>query len=139
MRAFLCAALLILISTQAAFAITSPRERLDDPVLAARAEIIAKDIRCVVCQNQSIADSDSEIALGLRTLIAVQLKEGKSNDEIITYIHDRYGDFILMKPPVKPATWALWFGPALIFLLGLFAASRMMKRKPSAKTTGGHA
>lgn len=116
-----------------AYAITSPEERIGDPALEIRAEAIAKQIRCVVCQNQSINDSEAEIAKGLRTLIATQLKAGKSDQEIIDYIHDRYGDFVLMKPPVKPATWPLWFGPALIFLLGGFAAMRMMKKRRRAK------
>lgn len=129
MRAFILIIALFFMATPAAQAITHPDERLGDPALAARADEIAREIRCVVCQNQSIYDSDSEIAKGLRTLIAVQLKDGKSNAEIIDYIHERYGDFVLMKPPVKPATGLLWFGPALIFLLGGFAASRMIKRK----------
>lgn len=125
----LITALLMLIGVAApsAQAITHPEEKLENPALAARADVIARQIRCVVCQNQSIMDSDAEIAQGLRTLIAGQLKAGKSNAEIIDYIHDRYGDFVLMKPPMKPATSLLWFGPALVFLLGAFAVRRMMK------------
>ena len=127
MRIFLF--LIALLTAFPAYAVTHPDEQFDDPVLAARADNIARQIRCVVCQNQSIYDSDTEIAQGLRTLIAVQLKEGKTNGEIIDYIHERYGDFVLMKPPIKPMTWGLWFGPILILLSGGLLVMRMMKVK----------
>lgn len=80
---------------------------------------LLKELRCLVCQNQDLADSNADLAKDLREQVYRLVKEGKTDGEIINYLTARYGDFILFKPPVKPLTAMLWFGPALFLLLGL--------------------
>lgn len=79
---------------------------------------LLKDLRCLVCQNQDLADSNAELAKDLRDQVYLLIKEGKSDSEVIDYLTSRYGDFILFKPPIKAITYLLWFGPALFLLLG---------------------
>jgi cytochrome c-type biogenesis protein CcmH len=98
-------------------AATNPDEILADPVLEQRARDLSKQLRCLVCQNQSIDDSDADLAGDLRRIVREQLVAGKSDGEVIDYLTARYGDFVLLKPPVKPATWSLWFGPALVLVI----------------------
>jgi cytochrome c-type biogenesis protein CcmH len=86
-------------------AATNPDEILSDPVLEQRARELSKQLRCLVCQNQSIEDSDAELARDLRRSVREQLVAGKSDGEIIDYLTARYGDFVLLKPPDRPATW----------------------------------
>src|SRR5918994_5117565 len=99
-----------------ATAATNPDEILQDPALEQRARDLSKQLRCLVCQNQSIDDSDADLARDLRRIVREQLVAGRSDAEIIDYLTARYGDFVLLKPPVKPATWGLWFGPALVLV-----------------------
>ena len=94
-----------------------PDEVLEDPALEARAREISKDLRCLVCQNQSIDDSDADLARDLRVLLRERLVAGDSDDQAVDFIVARYGDYVLLKPPFKPATYLLWFGPALLLLL----------------------
>lgn len=118
-----------------ALAATSPDEMLKDPALEARAREIGKELRCLVCQNQSIDDSDAELAQDLRRLVRERLVAGDSNSEVLAFVHDRYGDFVLLKPPVKPVTWLLWFGPPALLLLGgglVLAYYRGRRREPVA-------
>ena len=98
-------------------AATNPDEILQDPALEQRARGLSKQLRCLVCQNQSIDDSDADLARDLRRIVREQLVAGKSDAEIISYVTARYGDFVLLKPPVEPATWGLWFGPALVLVI----------------------
>ena len=100
-----------------AAAATNPDEILQDPALEQRARDLSKQLRCLVCQNQSIDDSDADLARDLRRIVREQLVAGRSDSEIIDYLIARYGDFVLLKPPVKPATWGLWFGPALVLAI----------------------
>lgn len=104
--------------TGPAFAATSPQEMLADPALEARARALGRELRCLVCQNQSIDDSDAELALDLRRLVRERLLAGDSDAEIRAFLVARYGDFVLLRPPVKPATWLLWFGPPAVLLVG---------------------
>ena len=97
-----------------------PDEILDNKKLEIKARIISKNIRCLVCQNQSIDESNSPLAKDLRIVIRGKLLEGKNDDEIYSFLTDRYGDFILLKPPFKLSTIALWFLPFLFLLIGLF-------------------
>jgi cytochrome c-type biogenesis protein CcmH len=99
-------------------AATSPNEVLTDPVLEQRARALSKQLRCLVCQNQSIDDSNADLADDLRRLVRERLVAGDSDRQIIDFLTERYGDFVLLKPPVEPATWGLWFGPAALLLLG---------------------
>ena len=98
-------------------AATNPDEILQDPALEQRARELSKQLRCLVCQNQSIDDSDADLARDLRRIVREQLVAGRSDEEIIGYLTARYGDFVLLKPPIKPATWGLWFGPALVLVV----------------------
>ncbi len=101
-----------------ALAATNPDEILKDPALEQRARALAKQLRCLVCQNQSIDDSDADLARDLRRIVREQLVAGRSDQEIVGYLTARYGDFVLLKPPLEPATWGLWFGPALVLVIG---------------------
>lgn len=100
-----------------AFAIL-PEEQLADPVLEARAREIGQKLRCVVCQNQSVDDSDADIAHDFRVIIRQQLVKGATNDEVVAFMVARYGNFILLKPPFEWKTAALWFGPLLALAFG---------------------
>jgi cytochrome c-type biogenesis protein CcmH len=101
-----------------ALAATSPDEMLKDPGLEARARALGKELRCLVCQNQSIDDSDAELAKDLRRVVRERLVTGDSNEEVLAFVTARYGDFVLLKPPVRPVTWLLWFGPLAVLLVG---------------------
>jgi cytochrome c-type biogenesis protein CcmH len=91
-----------------------PNELLKDPVLEARARAIGKSLRCLVCQNQSIDDSNADLARDLRLLVRKRLVAGDSDSEVVNFVVSRYGDFVLLSPPLKPETYLLWFGPALV-------------------------
>ena len=93
-----------------------PDEMLADTALEARARAISKGLRCLVCQNQSIDDSNAGLARDLRVLVRQRLKAGDSDEAVFRFVVDRYGDFVLLKPPMKPVTYILWFGPLLILL-----------------------
>lgn len=90
-----------------------------DPVLEAQVMAISHELRCLVCQNQTIADSDAELAIDLRNQVREMIVAGKDEDEIIDYMVVRYGDFIRYRPPVQPTTYVLWFGPFILFAVGL--------------------
>jgi len=89
-----------------------------DPVIEQRMIKLSEELRCLVCQNESLAGSHAELAEDLREEIRAQMKAGKDDKEVITYLTDRYGDFVLYRPPFKPLTFLLWFGPVLFLALG---------------------
>jgi cytochrome c-type biogenesis protein CcmH len=120
----------------AAQAATSPDEILADPVLEERARDLARQLRCLVCQNQSIDDSDAELARDLRQIVRERLVAGDSDEEIIAFLTARYGDFVLLKPPVKPATWGLWFGPLAVLLLAAGGIALWLRRRPAREAAG---
>ena len=97
-----------------------PDEILQNPKQELRARNISKKIRCMVCQNQSIDESDAPLAKDLRILIRNQIKDGKNDQEIYQFLTDRYGDFILLKPSLKSNTLILWFLPFVLFVIGIF-------------------
>jgi len=105
-----------------------PDEMLSDPVLEARAREISKDVRCVVCQNQDIDSSNAGVARDLRILVRERLVAGDTDQEVLDYLVARYGDFVLLKPPLKPSTYLLWFGPGFVFLMALLAGGRALAR-----------
>ena len=111
-----------------------PEEMLEDPTLEARARDISAELRCLVCQNQSIDDSDAQLAKDLRILVRARLTEGDSDDDVMSYIVSRYGDFVLLKPPLNSSTYVLWYGPIVIVCIGLFVLVMMFRRKPSTPT-----
>src|SRR4051812_33380859 len=101
----------------------------EDPAIEARMMRIAAELRCLVCQNQTIADSHADLAQDLREEVRVQLRQGKSDDEIRRYMTDRYGDFVLYRPPVKATTVLLWFGPAALLVGGIGALLVVLRRR----------
>ena len=105
-----------------------PNERLADPLLEERARILSQNIRCLVCQNQSIDDSNATLAKDLRVLVREKLTAGATNDEIFDFLVDRYGDFILLNPPFKSSTYVLWYGPLIFFIVGLLMTVLIMKK-----------
>ena len=109
-----------------------PRERLADPALEARARDISRELRCLVCQNESIDDSNADLARDIRVLLRERLVAGDSNAAARQYIVDRYGDFVLLKPPLEPATFFLWFGPALLLAVGGIGTVVYLRRRPQA-------
>lgn len=104
-----------------------------DPVANKRVSEISSQLRCLVCQNQSIADSNAELAMDLKRQVVKQIAEGKSNQQIIDFMVDRYGDFVLYNPPFKLSTLLLWLGPALIFVLGLTALFWTLSKRKKQK------
>lgn len=109
-----------------------PDEILDDPKLEARAREVGKELRCLVCQNQSIDDSDADLARDLRVLVRERIVAGDSNQEVIDYVVSRYGDFVLLNPPFKLKTYALWFGPVVLIVFGVFAVFVFFRRRDGA-------
>ena len=97
-----------------------PDEILQDQKQELRARDISKNIRCMICQNQSIDESNASLARDLRILIRNKIKEGNNNEEIYKFLTDRYGDFILLKPPLKLSTLVLWLFPFVFFIVGVF-------------------
>jgi cytochrome c-type biogenesis protein CcmH len=104
------------------------------PAVKARWDHIASELRCLVCQNESLASSNAELALDLRREVRSLIEQGQSDADIRTFLVSRYGDFVLYKPEVKPVTWLLWFGPFALLLMALAVALRLMRRKPAADT-----
>ena len=127
MRRLLTALLLGLMAFMAAAKDAPPAS--EDPVLEARMVRIAAELRCLVCQNETIAGSSADLAADLRQQVRTMLREGKSDQEIIKYMTDRYGDFVLYRPPVKGTTWLLWFGPALLLVGGLSVLVFVLRKR----------
>jgi cytochrome c-type biogenesis protein CcmH len=100
-----------------------------DPVLEARLNKLSETLRCLVCQNQSIADSHAELAVDLKNQVREMMVAGRSDEEIVAYLVQRYGDFVLFMPPLKPTTTLLWFGPGLLFLVGVGALMYKVARQ----------
>jgi cytochrome c-type biogenesis protein CcmH len=110
-------------------AATSPEEMLDDPRLEERARELGKELRCVVCQNQAIDDSNAPLAKDLRELVRERLVAGDSNREVLDYVTARYGDFVLLEPPVRASTWLLWYGPVALLAVGGVGAAVWLRRQ----------
>lgn len=107
-----------------------PSEVLADPALETRARALSQHLRCLVCQNQSIDDSNAPLAKDLRVLLRERLKAGDTDEAAIDYIVARYGNFVLLKPPVQVNTLLLWFGPGVIFILALIAYWTLIRKRP---------
>ena len=106
-----------------------PHEQLKNPVLEERARVLSKNIRCLVCQNQSIDDSNAILAKDLRAIVRERLLDGDSDSEVFDFLVKRYGDFILLTPPLKPETYILWYGPGAFFIIGLIMILFLIKRR----------
>jgi len=123
---------LLLICLLAPFAKAQVQEEevpSDDPVIEQRLTNLSKELRCLQCQNQTLADSPAGLAADLRREIRVQMKAGKSDQEIIAFLTQRYGQFILYRPRVTPLTYLLWFGPFVLLLGGLLILFRYIKQR----------
>ena len=103
----------------------------EDPVVEQRLISISEEMRCLVCQNESLSGSRSELAQDLRREIRDLIKQGKTDAEIRTFMVDRYGDFVLYRPPVKPTTWLLWAGPFVLMIAGMVALLMYLRRRNS--------
>jgi cytochrome c-type biogenesis protein CcmH len=101
----------------------------EDPVTEQRLISISEEMRCLVCQNESLAGSRSDLANDLRREIRTLIKEGKSDDQIRAFMVERYGDFVLYRPPVKPLTWLLWIGPFVILVIGVAFLFAYLRRR----------
>lgn len=101
----------------------------DDPVIEARLVNLAEDLRCLVCQNESLAGSHAALAEDLRREIREQMKAGKDDQEVVAYLTARYGDFVLYRPPFKPETWLLWLGPLLFLGIGVAVWYSVLRRR----------
>jgi cytochrome c-type biogenesis protein CcmH len=134
MAAALAFMLALGVAAPAAVAV-EPDEMLDDPTLEQRAREISRDLRCVVCQNENIDESNADMARDMRILVRDRLLEGDTNQDVKQYLVDRYGDYVLLQPPFKPTTYVLWFGPALILLAAAGTAFAFYRRKAAAPPT----
>jgi cytochrome c-type biogenesis protein CcmH len=121
-------ALLFFLSFAGAAVASDGPERLSNPRLETRAVALQKQLRCVVCQGQSLDESNAPLAADLRRLIRARIAAGDSDEQVEQYLVARYGDFILMKPPLEPQTYALWFGPLGILLIGGAAVALVVYR-----------
>ena len=123
---------LVLLCLTASFALAQvqrPRPVIDDPALEQRLNKLSQELRCLVCQNETLAESRADLANDLRDEIRQQMKDGKSDQEIITFLTERYGQFILYRPQVTPTTYLLWFGPFVLLLAGLALLFRYIKQR----------
>lgn len=125
--------LLLLCYLSVSTAVDNNPSEFVDAEQSQRYQVLIEKLRCVVCQNQSVADSNAELAQDIRELVRQQILQGQTNEEITTFLVERYGDFILYEPPLKPKTYILWLGPILLLLIALFTLGYFLYRH--AKTT----
>ena len=131
----ICLLLVLLATAFAAYAV-EPSERLADPALEARARAISGQLRCLVCQNESIDESGADLAHDIRMFVRERLAAGDSNPQAVQAVVNRYGQFVLLKPPVEPATYVLWYGPPALLVLGLAGSVIWLRRRqPSLAAT----
>jgi cytochrome c-type biogenesis protein CcmH len=107
-----------------------PQEKLPNPALETRAEAIGRTLRCLVCQNESIEESGADLAHDLRMLLRQRLVAGDTDVQSIQYIVARYGQFVLLRPPIEPATWVLWYGPGALLLAAALGTTLWLRRRP---------
>ena len=135
-RAFLALAAAVSLAVVALPAhAVQPNEMLDDPVLEKRARALSAELRCVVCQNQSIDDSNAPLARDLRIIVRERLTAGDTDSQVIDFIVARYGNFVLLRPPVQTNTIFLWFGPAVLLVLAIVGFGALMRRRSKADPT----
>lgn len=126
----LLTALFLLVSASASLAV-NPDEMLADPALEARARDISQNLRCLVCQNQSIDDSNASLAKDLRIIVRERLTAGDSNEQVLDYVVKRYGNYVLLKPPFQADTALLWLLPFILLALALGAAYAYLRQQPA--------
>ena len=121
--------ILLLLVCSGCVAIAKEAQPIDDPAIEQRLHALSQQLRCLVCQNETLADSQADLAADLRQQIREQMKAGRSDQEILGFLTQRYGDFILYKPPVKMTTYLLWFGPFVLLIGGTAMLYRYVKRR----------
>ena len=121
--------LMLVLVSLAAPALAKEATSVEDPQIEQRMQALTQQLRCLVCQNETLADSHADLAEDLRREIRGQMKAGKSDQEIIAFLTQRYGDFVLYKPPVKATTYLLWFGPFAFLLGGTLVLYRYVKHR----------
>jgi cytochrome c-type biogenesis protein CcmH len=121
--------LLLLLFCCSPVAIAKEAQPAEDPQIEQRMKNLTQQLRCLVCQNETLADSQAELAEDLRREIRAQMKAGKTDQEILAYLTQRYGDFVLYKPPVKSTTYLLWFGPFVLLILGVLFLYQYVRRR----------
>jgi cytochrome c-type biogenesis protein CcmH len=124
--------LLVLLLLAAPALAVQPDERLADPALEARARALSRELRCIVCQNESIDDSNATLAKDIRVLLRERLAAGDTDQQAKAFLVARYGDFVLLRPPVRTETWLLWYGPFALLALGALAAFAALRRRRPA-------
>lgn len=112
---------------------------LENPQQEARAQVLMKELRCLVCQNQAISESHAPLARDLRVVLRERIAAGDSDSEALDYMVERFGDWVLLNPPLKPKTYLLWFGVPIIFLIGATITFFYLRRRPELSTAGGPA
>ncbi|NOT11443.1 MAG: cytochrome c-type biogenesis protein CcmH [Methylococcaceae bacterium] len=127
--------LVLFLFTLSTFCFAVDYRQLPTPEMQETYESLITELRCLVCQNQTIADSNAELADDLRRQVSEMLQQGKSKEDIVRFMTDRYGDFVLYKPPFKTKTGLLWLGPAAFLLIGLIVIFFYIRRKQSAAKT----
>src|SRR5256712_1769439 len=123
------ALLISLVICFASVALAKEAKSAENPEIEQRMKALTEQLRCLVCQNGTLADSRADLAEDLRKEIREQMKQGKSDQEIIAFLTQRYGDFVLYKPPVKATTYLLWFGPFVLLIVGTLVLFRFLKRR----------
>jgi cytochrome c-type biogenesis protein CcmH len=130
MSRFLKLSLIILaITSYASFNVHATSNQDQDPIIEARLKALSTELRCLVCQNTTLADSDAPLANDLRNEIRALMQQGKTDDEIIAYLVDRYGDFVRYRPPVQANTALLWFGPFIMLVIGAITLFIVLKKR----------
>lgn len=125
------AALAFLLIGRPAYAVR-PDEMLSNPQLEARAEQVGRELRCLVCRNQSIEDSEADLAHDLRLVVRRRIAAGDSDAQVVAYLRSRYGDYVLLRPPFNSGTLLLWAAPGLVLLLGGAAIARFYRRREAS-------
>jgi cytochrome c-type biogenesis protein CcmH len=128
-------AALMLVATQSLAVL--PEEVLPNPALEARARVISQDLRCLVCQNQSIDDSNAPLAKDLRVIVRERLTAGDSNEQVFGYVVSRYGNYVLLKPPLQSDTILLWASPFIMLVITLSVAFIYLRRRPEIESSEG--
>ncbi len=119
----------LLVASGPAWALSDPAEQLPDPAQEQRARALGRELRCLVCQNQSIEDSDAELARDVRRIVREQVAAGRSDGQVMAFLHDRYGDFVLLRPPVNAGTALLWATPVLALGAGALLVLGLRRRR----------
>ncbi|MES9970404.1 MAG: cytochrome c-type biogenesis protein [Candidatus Thiodiazotropha sp.] len=135
MRVFVLTLFLLLALAPITQAATLADYSFDEPDKAEDFRDIIEEMRCLVCQNESLAGSNAELAVDLRNEIYEMMKNGQEKQDIIDFMVARYGDFVLYSPPLKPTTYPIWFGPLIVFLIGGVVLFRILKRKSVTQET----